>query len=81
MEVPVFDDDGKRTDESFVFKKDEVLRDTSLEALAGSKTSCSGRWYPYCGNFLADCRWSGSRLTHDGIEGGRAWREGYRARN
>ena len=37
MEVPVFDDEGKRTDESFVFQKDEVLRDTSLEALAGLK--------------------------------------------
>ena len=37
MEVPVFDDEGKRTEESFVFQKDEVLRDTSLEALAGLK--------------------------------------------
>jgi acetyl-CoA C-acetyltransferase len=37
MEVPVFDDAGKRTDESFVFQKDEVPRDTSLEALAGLK--------------------------------------------
>ena len=37
MEVPVFDDEGKRTDKSFVFQKDEVLRDTSLEALAGLK--------------------------------------------
>ena len=37
VEVPVFDDEGKRTDESFVFQKDEVLRDTSLEALAGLK--------------------------------------------
>ena len=37
MEVPVYDEDGKRTDESFVFQKDEVLRDTSLEALADLK--------------------------------------------
>jgi acetyl-CoA C-acetyltransferase len=37
VEVPVFDDEGKRTDESFVFQKDEVLRDTSPEALAGLK--------------------------------------------
>jgi len=37
LEVPVFDDDGKRTDASFVFDTDEVPRDTSLEALAGLK--------------------------------------------
>ena len=37
LEVPVFDDEGKRTEESFVFQKDEILRDTSLEALAGLK--------------------------------------------
>lgn len=38
LEVPVFDEAGKRTDESFVFAKDEVPRDTSLEALAGLKS-------------------------------------------
>lgn len=38
LEVPVFDDEGKRTEESFVFQKDEILRDTSLEALAGLKS-------------------------------------------
>ena len=37
LEVPVFGADGKRTDESFVFEQDEVLRETSLEALAGLK--------------------------------------------
>ena len=37
LEVPVFDDEGKRTEDSFVFQKDEILRDTSLEALAGLK--------------------------------------------
>lgn len=37
LEVPVFDDEGKRTDETQVFDKDEVPRDTSLEALAGLK--------------------------------------------
>jgi acetyl-CoA C-acetyltransferase len=38
LEVPVFDEEGKRTDESFVFNKDEIPRDTSLEALAGLKS-------------------------------------------
>ncbi|MFT7219104.1 MAG: acetyl-CoA C-acetyltransferase, partial [Candidatus Azotimanducaceae bacterium] len=37
LEVPVFDDAGKRTDESFVFNKDEILRETSLEKLAALK--------------------------------------------
>jgi acetyl-CoA C-acetyltransferase len=37
LEVPVFDDNGKRTDESFVFAADEIPRDTSLEALAELK--------------------------------------------
>ena len=37
LEVPVFDDNGKRTDETFVFDTDEVPRDSSLEALAGLK--------------------------------------------
>lgn len=37
LEVPVFDDAGKRTDESFVFNKDEILRETSLEKLGALK--------------------------------------------
>jgi acetyl-CoA C-acetyltransferase len=37
LEVPVFDENGKRTDETFVFDTDEIPRDTSLEALAGLK--------------------------------------------
>ena len=37
LEVPVFDDNGKRTDATFVFDTDEIPRDTSLEALAGLK--------------------------------------------
>lgn len=37
LTVPKFDDEGKRTDESFVFEKDEIPRDTSMEALAGLK--------------------------------------------
>lgn len=37
LDVPVFDENGKRTDETFVFDTDEVPRDTSLEALAGLK--------------------------------------------
>ncbi|MGI9323589.1 MAG: acetyl-CoA C-acyltransferase [Pseudomonadales bacterium] len=37
LTVPKFDDEGKRTDESFVFEKDEVPRDTSMEALSGLK--------------------------------------------
>ncbi|MEM7015770.1 MAG: acetyl-CoA C-acyltransferase [Pseudomonadota bacterium] len=37
LEVPVFGEDGKRTDESTVFTKDEIPRDTSLEVLAELK--------------------------------------------
>ena len=37
LEVPVFDEDGKRTGATQVFDKDEIPRDTSLEALAGLK--------------------------------------------
>ncbi|MFK7914639.1 MAG: acetyl-CoA C-acyltransferase [Pseudomonadales bacterium] len=37
LTVPVFDENGKRTDDTVVFDKDEVPRDTSLEALAGLK--------------------------------------------
>ena len=37
LEVPVFDENGKRTGATRVFDRDEVLRDTSLEALAGLK--------------------------------------------
>lgn len=37
LEVPVFDEVGKRTDQSMLFAKDEVPRDTSLEALADLK--------------------------------------------
>jgi acetyl-CoA C-acetyltransferase len=37
LEVPVFDETGKRTDVTRVFDTDEVPRDTSREALAGLK--------------------------------------------
>ncbi len=37
LEVPEFDDNGKRTDETRVFARDEVPRDTSLEALGDLK--------------------------------------------
>ncbi len=37
LEVPIFDEEGKRTDESVVFAKDEIPRDTSMEALAELK--------------------------------------------
>lgn len=37
LTVPVFDDQGERTDATQVFSQDEVPRDTSLEALAGLK--------------------------------------------
>ncbi|MBT7370422.1 MAG: acetyl-CoA C-acyltransferase, partial [Gammaproteobacteria bacterium] len=37
LEVPVLDEEGKRTEETVVFTRDEVPRDTSLEALAGLK--------------------------------------------
>ena len=37
LEVPIFDDEGKRTDESINFVSDEIPRDTSLEALAELK--------------------------------------------
>ncbi len=37
LEVPVFDEDGNKTDATHVFSKDEIPRDTSLEALAGLK--------------------------------------------
>ena len=35
LDVPVLDEDGKRTEETTVFDTDEVPRDTSREALAG----------------------------------------------
>ena len=35
LDLPVLDDAGKSTDESLTFDQDEVLRDTSLEALGG----------------------------------------------
>ena len=35
LEVPVFDENGKRTGATRVFDRDEVPRDSSLEALAG----------------------------------------------
>lgn len=37
LEVPVFDENGERTEATQTFSRDEVLRDTSLEALAGLK--------------------------------------------
>ncbi len=37
LEVPVFDEAGNRTEETKVFDQDEILRDTSLEALARLK--------------------------------------------
>lgn len=37
LEVPVFDDEGNRTEETHVFEKDEIPRDTSLEKLAELK--------------------------------------------
>ncbi len=37
LEVPVVDEDGKRTGATRRFDKDEIPRDTSLEALAGLK--------------------------------------------
>jgi len=37
LEVPVFDENGKRTDKTFTFDTDELPRDTSLEALAELK--------------------------------------------
>ena len=37
LEIPVFDDAGKRTEQTVVFARDEVPRDTSLDALAGLK--------------------------------------------
>ena len=37
LEVPVFGENGERTEETKVFDSDEIPRDTSLEALAGLK--------------------------------------------
>ncbi len=37
LDVPAFDEAGKKTGESWRFERDEILRDTSLEALAGLK--------------------------------------------
>jgi acetyl-CoA C-acetyltransferase len=37
LEVPVFDDKGEKTGATKVFERDEIPRDTSLEALAGLK--------------------------------------------
>ena len=37
LDVPVFDENGKRTGETRRFDKDEIPRDTSLDALAGLK--------------------------------------------
>ena len=37
LEIPKFDDKGNRLEETYIFKKDEIPRDTSLEALAGLK--------------------------------------------
>lgn len=37
LEVPVFEEDGTRTDQTVVFDRDEIPRDTSLDALAGLK--------------------------------------------
>ena len=37
LEVPVFDENGERTEKTKVFDTDEIPRDTSLEALAGLK--------------------------------------------
>jgi len=37
LEVPVFDENGERTEDTKVFDTDEIPRDTSLEALAGLK--------------------------------------------
>lgn len=37
LEVPRFDEEGNRTEETFVFDKDEIPRDTSMEALAELK--------------------------------------------
>ncbi len=37
LEVPVFDEEGNRTDKTVVFQKDELPRDTSLEKLAELK--------------------------------------------
>lgn len=37
VQSPVVDEEGKRTDETFTVTKDEIPRDTSLEALAGLK--------------------------------------------
>jgi acetyl-CoA C-acetyltransferase len=37
LEVPVFDDKGEKTGANKIFDRDEIPRDTSLEALAGLK--------------------------------------------
>ena len=37
LEVPIFDEEGKRTEESITFSRDEIPRDTSLDALAELK--------------------------------------------
>ncbi|MFN2167586.1 MAG: thiolase family protein [Anaerolineae bacterium] len=37
LEVPVFDENGERTDQTHVFDTDEIPRDTSLEALGALK--------------------------------------------
>lgn len=37
LEIPVFDENGKRTGATRAFDRDEIPRDTSLEALAGLK--------------------------------------------
>ncbi len=38
LEIPVFDDKGEKTGATKVFERDEIPRDTSLEALAGLKS-------------------------------------------
>ena len=51
LQVPVFDEQGNRTEATKVFDSDEVPRDSSLEALAGLKPvaradGIHNRWHP-----------------------------------
>ena len=72
LDAVLVDSDGRKTGETVEFSRDEVPRDTSMEALAGLKPVARDDGNPHRGHVVADRRRRGRGAADVGRRGGRA---------
>ena len=71
IDAPDLDDEGKPTGETHAVDRDEGLRETSLEKLAGAQAGRPRGRRPHRGHVVADLRRRRRRAADVGREGGR----------